>query len=531
MAEEGLLGNDPVGMDVDQDRPESEPEPSTSGRARSRGRGRGRGRRRGRGGVRRVRRLGADGFRWVVEQQSEQSDNEADDSLPGPVRPQRDVAVAALQQQMSVMQEQLRQLVEMQVQQQQQQLAVAQPVVQHVAQPRVQPDVPHAPTQNSDLVALAQFLRKKDNKMRLPDYDGTTCYAVFQAQFARAAQSGEWTDQEKSDRLLQAVKGDATRAVSVITTQKAELSFANLDTMLAKMFITSKTLWERQRVFESQRQQPEQSLRDFARVVETTGREYMVSHDEAAIQDALVRIFLRGILDSRSAEMCAYTNVSTLEDAIGVLERGKTLREAREPPKKVRRVEVETDPTAPAEAAVSHVSTNQSTPGTSVSDQSSSASGTQTGGRGSRGGRGGRGYRGGRGGRGRGSYGSYNSGGATGTACVHCGLSNHRSDDCFTQRRGSSGRDLSRVQCHRCQEFGHYQSDCTNGPQRHRAHQAPSTSTGVVFPAEALQAATAFYRFNQALTNMSQNDRSQPQATASTTVVPYVPGNQGQGNS
>jgi len=389
------------------------------------------------------------------------------------------------------------------------------------------------------LQLVGQLLAAKNPQaVRVPEYDGTLCYTMFRAQFV-VLTSG-MSKEEQGARLLGALRGKAMMVLPMLDQQQKEANFDNLDAILTKTFSSVKSLWERKREFETLQQKPDQKIQEFAQEVERVGREYMVTHAEPDLQEALVTAFVKGLTDKDAANRLAYAPCNTLEEAVRHLNRGLLLSVDKS--KKVRFVE----------AAVNNTETEQ-TPSVSETDVNTQlaeimnklkaltsnsvsvnsfeeAPGTSNSiptGRGRGRGRGR--PRGSRGGRGRGNQ---NSQGTNTFACHNCGKPGHYAADCYFRQQGNNNAQT----CHYCKRPGHIKAECRKRLRDEQQGSHPYNSVGFAmpqFPQDALRAAMAYYQFQNGqqqsqLTNQPQ--QQQQSSNGSSQSFPYVPQSGNQGN-
>lgn len=411
----------------------------------------------------------------------------------------------------------------------QDQLAAIQPLLQLVTQIFGQRVAPNPATQ------------EEKRKIKIPDYDGTQCYTHFRAQFI--ALTSKMTEEEKGQRLLECLKGKAVTVLNMLEQQKKALTYVNLDEILTRTFTLPQSIWQRKRAFEELKQKPDQSLQDYAQDIERVGREYMVTHVESDLQEALVSQFIKGLLDRSAASKLAFAPVDTLQDAVKHLNRGLLLCGEEPPTKKVRLAEATAakgptgneaaaGPSSASDDTTMSVLVNalkaltnttiakkevqvRSAQGTAESDQ-----GTQTRGRGR--------PRGTGRGRGRGTYNNPgNSTNGKGT-CHYCGKDGHHAYECRKRLRDEGER-----------QQGGYRGN-GRGRGGYRQYAVP------YFPPEAMHTAMALYRFQQeqqgnngqhqgGQNQSGQNQGGQNQVTNNNNqraiAMPYVPANRGnQGN-
>lgn len=436
-------------------------------------------------------------------------------------------------------------------------------VVPHGAQeqPQVQPQA-----QAQDQLVLQPLLQlvtqllgqqaaparqEEKRKVKIPDYDGTQCYTHFRAQFI--ALTSRMTEVEKGQRLLECLKGKSVIVLNMLVQQSKALTYTNLDEILTRTFSMPQSIWQRKRAFEELKQKTEQSLQDYAQDVERIGREYMVTHVESDLQEALVSQFIKGLLDRSAASKLAFAPVDTLQDAVKHLNRGLLLCGEEPPAKKVRLAETtvteatgdeavagpSSAPDDPMSVLVNALKTLTNAKGgkkeaqvrtaqqTAESDQ-----GTQTRGRGR--------PRGTGRGRGRGNYnnqrGNHNGGhnGNNKGACHYCGKDGHYAYECRRRIREEGNQ----------QEGGHQQGGYQQGGHHQEGYRGNGRGRGggqrqyaPYFPPEALHHAMAYYQFQQERQNNhgnggnhgNGNNGNQRNGNQRAIAMPYVPQND-QGN-
>ncbi|KAK3919764.1 Protein Vpu [Frankliniella fusca] len=125
----------------------------------------------------------------------------------------------------------------------------------------------------------------------VPKYNGETDYSVFQVQFNTLSEANEWDERDRKTALLQALVGNATDVIANLQHQGTEITFATLDEALVKMYSKTASMWERKKDFNTLVQERDQTVRQFARQVETLGRSYLRNMKEEDIQEALVERF------------------------------------------------------------------------------------------------------------------------------------------------------------------------------------------------------------------------------------------------
>lgn len=387
--------------------------------------------------------------------------------------------------------------------------------------------------------AVPQQQQQERPRVRIPHYEGDQCYSVFRAQFM--ALTSQMTEQERGQRLLEALRGKAATVLTMLQQQQRDVTFTNLDDILARTFSMPKSLWQRKRDFEELKQQEGQSLHDFAQNVERIGREYMVTHTESDLQEALVTAFVKGLKDKSAAAKLAFAPVDNLQDALKHLNRGLLLCTEEPPTKKVRLTEV-ADESQPGpsskpdpvditaivnalKAIVPQTATpvNQTVAVRSVEDEATPGNPAPVRGRGR--GRG-RGFRGRGQGRGAGQY-NGNDGNGGNRTCHYCGKVGHFIAECRNRIRD--------------QQQGNYRGG-HNGGNNNRNFLP-------YFPPEALHTAMAYYRFQQDQQNVQNwnrngnggngignngnrnnfgtNNDNGNRGGPSGACMPYVPNNQG----
>jgi len=376
--------------------------------------------------------------------------------------------------------------------------------------------------------------------LKVPEYDGSQCYTMFRAQFV--AITAGLTKEEQGARLLAALRGKAMMVLPMLDQQQKEPNFDNLDTILTKTFSSVRSLWERKREFETLQQQPDQKIQHFAQEVERVGREYMVTHAEPDLQEALVTAFVKGLADKTAADRLAYAPCNTLEEAVRHLNRGLLLSAQDQSTKKVRFVETgvhqaevevaQATPATDVNAQLNEImkklktltsntasvnSFEETTPGTSNSTQTSYRGRGR--GRGRPRGRG----RGGRGGNSNNSF-----------VCHNCGKPGHYAADCYSRPAATPNAQT----CHYCKRPGHVRAECRKKLRDEQQGSHPYNSMGIPqFPQDALRAAMAYYQFQTEANRPQQNPQQQGRVNGSSgsqssIVFPFVPqsGPSNQGN-
>lgn len=178
------------------------------------------------------------------------------------------------------------------------------------------------------------------NKFALKNYDGSYDYSVFQVQFESVATANRWDIQEKKAALLAALSGNATEVISTLKQAGRPVTFRTLDETLERIYSHTPSLAERKHEFISLKQERNQSLRDFARIVERKGRAYHRNSPESDVQEALVECFIKGMQDRSAARQISFASASTIDDVLKILSRGLTIAmDHGEPSKKVRLTE------------------------------------------------------------------------------------------------------------------------------------------------------------------------------------------------
>lgn len=391
---------------------------------------------------------------------------------------------------------------------------------------------------------------------RVPNYDGTTCYSLYKMQFDIIAEDNNWNQQQKRSNLIRSIQGKAIGALEILRKQGKEITYDNLNTTLERMFTQTKSRWELKREFEDLKQKPEQTIRDFALEVEQAGRAFMTADKEEDVQEAMVTVFIKGMLDKRAAHGLTFTPSDTLENAIKHLNRRLDLQSALEPPtKRIRRMSttgpVDDEPDDETFGAIVAALDTATSP--NKTDEITQTTRGGRGGRGSRGG--GRGSRGGRGGRGtsRGTY-KNNDNRKGSLFCTYCNRPNHTIEYCYDRIEKEGGQI---EKCFYCERPGHRVNECrtkakdiANGTYREKNRNGngnPGTSRGYTgpsnpfhsggmpwmpnMPPDMYQAAMAWYRqgLDQNFQPNNNNKREErkalppPEGTPSSSKIPYVP--------
>ena len=176
---------------------------------------------------------------------------------------------------------------------------------------------------------------------KLNTYDGTTEYTLFKVQFDLAATQFRWTEQDKTMALAQALTGKAVKAIDQLNTTNKQVTYANLDATLQKLFVERKTLSDRQHEYLTLRQQPGQTIKDFAQTIEEKARAFMLHSPEADIQASMLDVFRTGLMDQESAKILSLVPLTTMDEAVICLNsRSRLQRQTDEAsPKKIRKTQ------------------------------------------------------------------------------------------------------------------------------------------------------------------------------------------------
>jgi len=179
---------------------------------------------------------------------------------------------------------------------------------------------------------------------KLNTYDGTTEYTLFKVQFDLAATQFRWTEQDKTMALAQALTGKAVRAIDQLNTTNKPVTYTNLDATLQKLFVERKTLSDRQHEYLTLRQQPGQTIKDFAQTIEEKARAFMLHSPEADIQASMLDVFRTsstGLMDQESAKILSLVPLTTMDEAVICLNSRSRLQRQTDgaSPKKIRKTQ------------------------------------------------------------------------------------------------------------------------------------------------------------------------------------------------
>lgn len=178
-------------------------------------------------------------------------------------------------------------------------------------------------------------------KFHVNKFDGESDYGTYKAQFDEVAKANRWSLQEKKTALMQALTGHAMEVITTLRESEIPITFVNLDEILTRQYTKKTTMWERKGDFFNLKQQPNQTLREFARIVERKGRAYLRNIPERDLQESLVETFCKGLSDATAADRLAYSNMTTLDEAVGIVSRASTLKREEPPTKRARMVQVD----------------------------------------------------------------------------------------------------------------------------------------------------------------------------------------------
>lgn len=199
-------------------------------------------------------------------------------------------------------------------------------------------------------------------KVRVPKFNGTRAWSVFEAQFASAALNYGWSEAEKGRRLLSTLEGDAADLVQTLPAAEFEC-FASLRERLAEHYGPGQRALVAESELDRRTQQSGESLRDFAAEVLRLARVAYPTWQEAAIQTTARKCFVAGLRDSEVRRMVRLKQPVTLNDALLAASHVESVDQLDPPPAKRPRV-AQVSVSAASDAACS--SSAQPTPGCST---------------------------------------------------------------------------------------------------------------------------------------------------------------------
>ena len=160
-------------------------------------------------------------------------------------------------------------------------------------------------------------VRRSSVKPKVPKFSGGTSqeFQEFQVKFDLMANSQDWNEEEKLDHLLQqALSGNAFRLVE-LERKKGNLDYEKAMSKLRKRYYRQVHKDLQRRQLGSLRQEPGQSIQDFADVIE---RETALAFrgDGTATRKTMVDQFLKGLANSHVKSLTALAKPKSLRQAL-----------------------------------------------------------------------------------------------------------------------------------------------------------------------------------------------------------------------
>jgi len=186
----------------------------------------------------------------------------------------------------------------------------------NVTQLALQPSPSPQDTTSMLASTLAALIHTDKSRM----YDGKTNYSAYHALFEiRAAREG-WSDTVKCDRLIDLLTGEATEVISHLRESNEPLTYARLHAALSQRFDKSRTRHEIIADLVTSKQQPGQSLADYARNILSLGNQLYPTTPEHVRQEILRKIFYQGLASPTDRLKLSLTGGNTIQAAMAVLQ-------------------------------------------------------------------------------------------------------------------------------------------------------------------------------------------------------------------
>ena len=174
-------------------------------------------------------------------------------------------------------------------------------------------------------------------KVKPPTFDGSRAWQVFEAQFDTAATANNWSETEKGQRLLTALKGAAANVIQSLP--RAEFTnYESVRRRLASHYGAEQRGLLAHTKFTSRRQKEGESLTDFASDIEQLARLAFPTWPEEVLQVRAQEGFLAGIADPELRRTVRLTvrQAATMEDTLATAVHIESVNQVEPPTKRAR---------------------------------------------------------------------------------------------------------------------------------------------------------------------------------------------------